>query len=45
MFLSSFQQRVAQEVLTTLKEHPEAWQRVNTSLEYSSNPNTKFYAL
>ena len=45
MFLSSFQQRVAQEVLTTLKEHPEAWQRVDTILEYSSNPNTKFYAL
>ena len=29
------QQRVAQEVLTTLKEHPDAWTRVDTILEYS----------
>lgn len=29
------QQRVAQEVLTTLKEHPNAWTRVDTILEYS----------
>ena len=39
------QQRIAQEVLTTLKEHPEAWTRVDTILEYSSNPQTKYYAL
>lgn len=41
------QQRVAQEVLTTLKEHPDAWTRVDTILEYSqvsakSNPYAKF---
>lgn len=29
------QQRVAQEVLTNLKEHPNAWTRVDTILEYS----------
>lgn len=38
-------QRVAQEVLTTLKEHPDAWTRVDTILEYSSNQQTKYYAL
>lgn len=39
------QQRMAQEVLTTLKEHPDAWTRVDTILEYSSNQQTKYYAL
>lgn len=29
------EQRVAQEVLTTLKEHPNAWTRVDAILEYS----------
>lgn len=38
-------QRVAQEVLTTLKEHPDAWTRVDTILEYSTNQQTKYYAL
>ncbi|XP_013415271.1 exportin-1 isoform X2 [Lingula anatina] len=38
-------QRVAQEVLTTLKEHPDAWTRVDTILEYSNNQQTKYYAL
>lgn len=38
-------QRVAQEVLTSLKEHPDAWTRVDTILEYSSNQQTKYYAL
>ena len=40
-----FQQRMAQEVLTTLKEHPDAWTRVDTILEYSSEQQTKYYAL
>ena len=40
-----FQQRMAQEVLTTLKEHPDAWTRVDTILEYSHNQQTKYYAL
>uniref|UniRef100_A0A1B6HKN2 Exportin-1 n=1 Tax=Homalodisca liturata TaxID=320908 RepID=A0A1B6HKN2_9HEMI len=39
------QQRVAQEILTTLKEHPDAWTRVDTILEFSSNQQTKYYAL
>jgi len=38
-------QRMAQEVLTSLKEHPDAWTRVDTILEYSSNQQTKYYAL
>lgn len=39
------QQRVAQELLTTLKEHPDAWTRVDTILEFSMNQQTKYYAL
>jgi len=39
------QQRVAQEILTTLKEHPDAWTRVDTILEFSNNQETKYYAL
>jgi len=31
--------------LTTLKEHPDAWTRVDTILEFSSNQQTKYYAL
>ena len=36
---------MAQEVLTNLKEHPDAWTRVDTILEYSQNQQTKYYAL
>jgi exportin-1 len=39
------QQRMAQELLTTLKEHPDAWTRVDTILEFSKNQQTKYYAL
>ncbi|TMS23406.1 Exportin-1 [Larimichthys crocea] len=39
------QQRVAQEVLTNLKDHPDAWTRVDTILEFSQNMKTKYYAL
>lgn len=39
------QQRMAQEVLTSLKEHPDAWTRVDTILEYSKNQQTKYFAL
>nr|CAH7767990.1 unnamed protein product [Callosobruchus chinensis] len=38
-------QKIAQDVLTTLKEHPDAWTRVDTILEYSTNQQTKYYAL
>lgn len=34
-------QRVAQEVLTNLKDHPDAWTRVDTILEFSQNMKTK----
>nr|CAD7393395.1 unnamed protein product [Timema cristinae] len=44
-FYTPFTQRVAQEVLTTLKEHPDAWTRVDTILEFSQNQQTKYYAL
>lgn len=41
------QQRLARDVLTTLKEHPpQAWTRVDTIFEFSSNQETKYnYAL
>jgi len=38
-------QRIAQSILTALKEHPESWTRVDTILEYSENQQTKYYAL
>ena len=43
--MEMLQQRMAQEVLTTLKEHPDAWTRVDTILEYSQSQQTKYYAL
>eukprot|EP00092_Neocalanus_flemingeri_P041298 GFUD01044970.1.p1 GENE.GFUD01044970.1~~GFUD01044970.1.p1 ORF type:complete len:1073 (-),score=291.78 GFUD01044970.1:717-3935(-) len=46
MYASSGQeQKMAQEVLTTLKEHPDAWTKVDTILEFSTNQQTKYYAL
>lgn len=42
---SHYQQQMAQQVLTTLKEHPDAWTRVDTILEYSQDNDTKYYAL
>jgi len=39
------EQKMAQEVLTTLKEHPDAWTKVDTILEFSTNQQTKYYAL
>jgi len=39
------EQKAAQQVLTSLKEHPDAWTRVDTILEYSQNQQTKYYAL
>jgi len=32
-------------VLTRLKEHPEAWTRVDAILEFSTNQQTKYFAL
>ncbi len=39
------QQTAAQTVLRELKEHPDSWTRVDAILEYSRNPQTKYYAL
>lgn len=39
------QRSQAQKVLTQLKEHPDAWTRVDTILEYSRSQQTKFFAL
>lgn len=39
------QQKLAQEILTHLKEHPEAWTRVDAILEFSRNLQTKYFAL
>ncbi|KAI6658071.1 Exportin-1-like isoform X2 [Oopsacas minuta] len=38
-------QHLAQQLLTRLKEHPDAWTRVDAILEYSSNEQTKYFAL
>jgi len=42
---SGTEQKMAEEVLTTLKEHPDAWTKVDTILEFSTNQQTKYYAL
>lgn len=39
------QQRLAQELLTTLKEHPNAWTRVDTILEYSQVNTAKLFLI
>uniref|UniRef100_T1DC64 Exportin-1 n=1 Tax=Cupiennius salei TaxID=6928 RepID=T1DC64_CUPSA len=39
------QQKIAEEVLTALKENPNAWTRVDTILEFSKNQQTKYYGL
>ncbi|CAF0774384.1 unnamed protein product [Brachionus calyciflorus] len=38
-------QKQAGEILNTLKEHQEAWTRVDTILEFSQNQQTKYFAL
>ncbi|THD21640.1 Exportin-1 [Fasciola hepatica] len=42
---SGAQQKMAEKILNTLKEHPDAWMRVDSILEYSSNQETKYFAL
>ena len=37
----SLQQKAAQEVLVKLQNHPDAWQRVDLILEFSTNQETK----
>ena len=39
------EQKMAEKILTALKEHPDAWIRVDSILECSNNQQTKYYAL
>lgn len=39
------QHQLSQQVLTQFKENPEAWTRVDSILEFSSNQETKYFAL
>lgn len=41
----SMQQKVAQNVLTQLKENPDSWMKVDAMLQYSKNQETKYFAL
>lgn len=41
----AMQQKVAQTVLTQLKENPDAWQKVDAILQYSKNQETKYFGL
>lgn len=41
----STQQKVAQSLLTQLKENPDAWTKVDTILSFSKNQETKYFAL
>lgn len=40
-YFSLHQQRMADQILTQLKQHPDAWTRVDTILEFSNNQQTK----
>lgn len=39
------QQKVAQTVLTQLKENPDSWTKVDAILQYSKNQETKYFGL
>ncbi|KAL3311369.1 Exportin-1 [Cichlidogyrus casuarinus] len=39
------EQKMAEKILNSLKEHPDAWTRVDSILEYSQNQNTKYFSL
>lgn len=41
----AMQQKVAQAVLTQLKENPDSWMKVDAILQYSKNQETKYFAL
>ncbi|KNC82546.1 exportin-1 [Sphaeroforma arctica JP610] len=43
--LTPQQQEIANQVLTQLKDTPDAWTRVDKILDQSQNPSTRFYAL
>lgn len=44
-FFPLIQQRQASEVLNVLRDHPDAWTKVDSILEYSKCQETKYYAL
>lgn len=39
------QQKIAQDILTTFKEHPDSWTRVDAIIEFSANKETKYFGL
>lgn len=41
----AMQQKVAQSVLTQLKDNPDSWTRVDAILQFSKNQETKYFAL
>lgn len=41
----AMQQKVAQTVLTQLKDNPDSWMKVDAILSYSKNQETKYFAL
>lgn len=41
----AMQQKVAQSVLTQLKENPDSWMKVDAILSFSKNQETKYFAL
>jgi exportin-1 len=41
----AMQQKVAQTVLTQLKENPDSWMKVDAILQFSKNQETKYFAL
>lgn len=42
---SGLPQKEAQNVLTKFQEHPDAWQRADKILQFSTNPHSKFIGL
>lgn len=38
-------QKLAQDILTRFREHPDAWQHADKILQYSTNPQAKFIGL
>ncbi|KAM3173818.1 Exportin-1 [Hymenolepis weldensis] len=42
---SGNEQKLAEKILSALKEHPDSWTRVDSILEFSSSQQTKYFAL
>lgn len=42
---SGIEQKLAEKILSALKEHPDSWTRVDSILEFSSSQQTKYFAL